>query len=152
MWRLTKCRLVCAALYQQKHCLLTAVSPLFRSQSHPHQNFPKLCSVLLYFLGQDVFVEPIMFLSDLCKQEDPLKWNGLQSKTHTWFHLGEGPNHLLGSQPWAAGAQGAFGQHSQTQGLNVGWSCVEPEAGFDDSCRSLPTWEILWLNDLATIA
>ena len=33
------------------------------------------------------------------------------------------------SQPGAAGVQGAFGQHSQTWGLNSGRSSVEPGIG-----------------------
>jgi len=43
----------------------------------------------------------------------------------------------------AARVQGAFGQHSQTQGLNVGQLCVEPGVGHYDPCVSLPTWDIL---------
>mgnify|MGYP001859384664 FL=1 len=44
------------------------------------------------------------------------------------------------SRPQAAGVPEAFGQCSQTQGLNFGWSCVEPGVGLDDPCGSIPTW------------
>jgi len=43
--------------------------------------------------------------------------------------------------PLAAGVQGAFGQCSQTQSLDFGWSCVKPGVGLGDPCGSLPT---LW--------
>ena len=29
------------------------------------------------------------------------------------------------------------------QGLNFGWSYVEPGAGLDAACGSLPTWDML---------
>lgn len=37
----------------------------------------------------------------------------------------------------AAGIQGIFGQCSQTQGLNLRWSCAEPGIGPDNLCASL---------------
>jgi len=48
-----------------------------------------------------------------------------------------------GSWHRAAGVQEAFGQCSQTQVLNFGWSCMDPRVGLDDPCSSLPTWGIL---------
>lgn len=41
------------------------------------------------------------------------------------------------AQPQAV--QGVFEQHSQTQGLDFGWCCVEPGVGLDGPCGSLPT-------------
>lgn len=38
---------------------------------------------------------------------------------------------------------GVFEQHSQTHGLILGWSCVEPGAVLSGLCGSLPTWKIL---------
>ena len=38
------------------------------------------------------------------------------------------------SWPQAARVQEAFGECSQTQGLNFGCSCMEPEAELDDPC------------------
>lgn len=43
-----------------------------------------------------------------------------------------------------AGVQRASGHHSQTQGLNFGWSCMEPGVGLDILYRSFPTWDIPW--------
>jgi len=42
-----------------------------------------------------------------------------------------------------AGTQGAFGQHSQTLGLDFGRSCVEPGVALHDPCGYRPTWDIL---------
>lgn len=36
-----------------------------------------------------------------------------------------------------------FRQHLQTQGLNFGRSCVEPEAGHNNPCGPLPSQDIL---------
>ena len=47
------------------------------------------------------------------------------------------------SQPQAARVQGAFGQHSQTYSLNVGWSCVEPGTGLYDPCGPFTNRDIL---------
>ena len=43
----------------------------------------------------------------------------------------------------ADGVQEAFGQHSEKQGLNFGWCCVEPGVGRDDPHLSLPIWAVL---------
>ena len=50
------------------------------------------------------------------------------------------------SQPQAARVQEAFGQCSQTLGLNFGWSCVETEVRCDGSYRSFPTQDILFCS------
>jgi len=47
------------------------------------------------------------------------------------------------SRPQAARIQAAFGQHSQTECLNFGWSCMEPGAGLEGSPESLPAQDIL---------
>ena len=39
----------------------------------------------------------------------------------------------VGTAP-SAGAQGAFGHHSQMEGWNLGWCYVEPTASLDDPC------------------
>jgi len=39
--------------------------------------------------------------------------------------------------------QEAWGRHSQTQGLNFGWSSVESGVGLDDPYGSFLTWDIL---------
>jgi len=38
-----------------------------------------------------------------------------------------------------AGVQEASGQHSQTYGMMLAWSCLEPGVGLDDPYESLPT-------------
>lgn len=46
--------------------------------------------------------------------------------------------------PHAAGAQEASGQHTQTQGLDLRWSCcMEPGVGLDGPYGSLPTQDTL---------
>lgn len=45
----------------------------------------------------------------------------------------------------SAGAQGVFGQSSQTLGLNIGWSCVEPRVGLNDLCGSLSPRDVPFL-------
>lgn len=54
-------------------------------------------------------------------------------------------NHFPGqwSQPQAARLQAAFVQHSQTQGMDFGWCCVDPEVGLNDPCGFLPTQDFL---------
>ena len=42
------------------------------------------------------------------------------------------------AQPWAARVQAVVGQHSQTQNLSFGWSCVEVGVGLDDPCGPYP--------------
>ena len=54
----------------------------------------------------------------------------------------EGGGHGTGctgqwAQPRGNGDQGAFGQRSQTLGLDFGWCCVEPGAGLNDPCGHL---------------
>ena len=34
-------------------------------------------------------------------------------------------------------------EHSATQGLNLGWSCIDPRVVFNGPYRSIPTQEIL---------
>lgn len=46
------------------------------------------------------------------------------------------------AQPRVLEFKGAFGQHSQTQALNFGWSFVQPEVGLEEPCTSLPTQDI----------
>ena len=48
----------------------------------------------------------------------------------------------VGTAP-RAGAQGAFGQRSQTLGLDSGWCYVELRVGLNDPCGSLPARDIL---------
>lgn len=55
-------------------------------------------------------------------------WNSVEQ-------VSQGSGHVM--KP--AGVQGMFGQHSQTQTLDFGLSCVEPEGGYNDPCESLPT-------------
>ena len=38
-------------------------------------------------------------------------------------------------------------KHSQTQGLDLGWSCVEPGAGLSDPYGYIPIWDILWFYE-----
>jgi len=45
--------------------------------------------------------------------------------------------------PQEAGVQEAFGQWSETLSLNFGWSSVEPGAGINGPCGSLPTQDIM---------
>lgn len=44
----------------------------------------------------------------------------------------------------SSGIQEAFGQCSQTQGLNFEWSCVGTQVGRSDLHCYLPTWYSLW--------
>ena len=61
--------------------------------------------------------------------------------------LGQAPQgHGDGPEPDRV--QGVFGQGSQTHGLILGWSCVEP-VGLGDLCGSHPTWDILWFYDFS---
>ena len=46
--------------------------------------------------------------------------------------------------PWA---QGARGHRSETQGLDSGWCCMEPQVGFNDPNGSLPTQDVLWFHE-----
>jgi len=48
-----------------------------------------------------------------------------------------------GHSPELLGAQGAFGHSSQTYGLDIGWSYVEPRVGLNDPRGSSPTPDIL---------
>lgn len=48
-----------------------------------------------------------------------------------------------GAQPSAARAQGAFGPQPETQGLDSGWGCMEPQVGLNDPNGSLPAQDIL---------
>ena len=45
----------------------------------------------------------------------------------------------VGTAP-SAGSQGGFGHHSQTEGLDLGWCCVELEVGLDDPYGLLVAW------------
>ena len=42
----------------------------------------------------------------------------------------------------SARVQGDFGQLSQTEGLDFGWCCEEPEVGLGDPSKSPPTWDV----------
>jgi len=45
----------------------------------------------------------------------------------------------VGTAP-STGSQGGFGHHSQTEGLDLGWCCVELEVGLDDPYGLLVAW------------
>jgi len=47
------------------------------------------------------------------------------------------PREVSGPCTKPDGVQGVFGQHSQMQGLNFVWSCVELGVGLNDPCGFL---------------
>lgn len=71
---------------------------------------------------------------------------GVPERFWTRGRLGPGTG-SPGLQPWAARVQRVFGQCSQTQGLNFGWTCAEPRVEHGDPCGSLPIQDVLWFSD-----